>query len=118
MSISTTATAKISLLCLYHRIFATQSFRRKNLIVGLAVSGYWIAAVFGSIFQCAPVSGVWNKTAPSKCIDFAAFFLGLELVNCLLDVAMIILPLGMIQDLHMPLKKRIQLGIIFMLGGL
>ena len=72
----------------------------------------------GSTLRCIPVRAIWEITLPARCIDFAAFFLGLELFNCILDVIMLSLPVGVIRDLHLPVMQRVQLSMIFLLGGL
>ena len=121
-SIATTATAKLSILCLYRRVFSTPSFRRNSLVVGLMVIAYWLASTIGAILQCLPIDANWNLrvklSGNVRCINFAAFFLGLELSNCVLDVVIICLPLGVIRQLQMPLRQRHQLAFVFFLGGL
>lgn len=117
-SVATTATAKISILCLYRRLFSTQSFRRNSFVVGIFVVCYWIAATVGASLQCQPVHAAWDIAVPAKCINFAAFFLGTELFNCVLDVVMLCLPIGVIRNLHLPRRQKFQLAIIFLMGGL
>ena len=117
-SISTAATAKISVLCLYRRIFPTPSFRRKSLIVGVGVICYWITSVTVSIFGCRPIRAAWETTPHSFCVNTLAFFLALELYNCLLDVAILSLPVREVRKLQMPLKQKVAVATIFLLGGL
>ncbi len=116
-AISTVATAKLSILCLYRRIFSTPSFRINSLIIGLFVVAYWITSMLGMLLQCIPVQGIWQKTPSSKCIDSNAFFLGLELLNCILDVAMLCLALKVIRGLQVPMKQKIALAMVFLLGS-
>lgn len=111
-SITAIATAKISVLCLYRRIFTTQSFRQSSLMVGVGVVAYWVASVVCVLLQCVPIRKNWQPELQARCINTAALFLGLELF------IMLFLPLRVIRDLHMPLKQRLQLGVIFLLGGL
>lgn len=118
LSITTTACAKISILCLYRRIFPTASFKARSLVLLLLVIAYWISAAVGSIAQCIPARAAYDKLVPGKCINFAAFFLGEELFNCLLDIIILCLPLTVIRKLHMPRQRKIQLGLIFLLGAL
>lgn len=118
MSVSATATAKISILCLYRRIFTTQSFRRSTAIVGLFVLAYWTTSTFGGILQCIPIQASYRKELAGKRINFTAFVLSLELVNFLLDVVIILLPCKELQSLQLPRRRKIELSIIFVLGGL
>ena len=117
-SIATTAAAKISILCLYRRIFTTQSFRRNSLLTGAVVVAYWFSGTIGVIFYCSPVKAAYDPRVPARCIDFAAFFLAYEIVNCILDIVMLCLPIQVIRDLHMPTARKVQLSFIFFLGSL
>lgn len=121
-TISTTATAKLSILCLYRRVFSTSSFRRNSLVVGLMVVAYWLAAVLGTILKCLPIDANWKSrvqiSGGVSCINFAALFLGLELANCVLDIVIICLPWRVIRHLQMPTRQKYQLAFIFFLGGL
>ncbi len=110
--------AKLSVLCLYRRIFSTPSFRRSSLVVGFFVVCYWIASTVGGCLWCQPPSGVWDRRHPAKCFNFAAFFLGTELLNLTLNIVMLLLPLRVIRDLNMAASKKIQLSVVFLLGGL
>lgn len=119
----TTITAvKISILCFYRSIFATPSFRRKTLILGIICVLWFIITLFIIIFQCSPISGAWdsvfqikNKT---KCIPIPGFIFGYELSNVLLDICILCLPIYMIRRLQLPTRRKISVGSIFLLGGL
>lgn len=116
-SVTTTAAAKISVLCLYRRVFPITSISRASLAVGLLVVACWLTSIFGAIFRCIPVQAAWQKLLPARCINFAAFFLGVELFNCTLDIIILSMPIPVIRGLQMPLRRKIQLIIIFLLGG-
>ena len=118
LSISAVAMSKLSILCLYRRIFTTLWFRRHSVIVGIGILSYWIASILGFALACEPFQAIWKTDIPISCIDTAAFFLGLELVNCILDIAILSLPLRVLRELQMPTKKKIALGLIFALGSL
>lgn len=116
--VTTVATSKISVLCLYRRIFPIQSFRRYSLIVGIGVVIYWLICVPGNLFVCTPVQAYWEEGSSNKCMNGAAFFLALELFNCLLDVIMLSLPIRVVRGLQMPLRQKIAVATVFLLGGL
>ena len=116
-AISTVATAKLSILSLYRRLFSTHFFQLASLIVGVFVIIYWIISVLGFIFLCIPIQAAWQKTPGSKCVDDGAFFLGLELLNCVLDLTMLWLALKVVRGLQLQLKQKIGLAMIFMLGS-
>ena len=110
--------SKISILCLYRRIFTTESFRLHSLIVGLGVLSYWIASVLGFLLMCRPIRAIWKTNIPISCIDTAALFLGLELFNCIMDIAILCLPLQVLWKLQMSTEKKGALAIMFTLGSL
>ena len=110
--------AKISVLCLYRRIFITKSFRRNSSVVIAAVVIYWVASVLGFLTECIPVQGNWDPAVNAHCTNTAALFFGLELYNCVLDVIILCLPLGVIRGLQMPMKQKVAVGMIFLLGSL
>ena len=116
-SIATTATAKISLLCLYRRIFSTPSFRWNSLVVIGFVAAYWVTSSVSLCLQCIPVEKLWTPTKEGRCINFAAAFLGLELWNCSLDIVMLCLPLNVIRGLQMSTRLKLQLAVLFFLGS-
>ena len=117
-SISTVATAKISVLCLYRRIFPTPTFRRKSLVVGIGVMVYWVTSLTASVFGCRPIRAAWESTPHSFCVNVRAWFLALELYNCLLDIAILSLPIREVRKLQMPIKQKVAVAAIFLLGGL
>ena len=116
--ISTVATAKLSILCFYRRIFPTTTFHRCSLMIGIGVVIYWITSVLGILLNCIPIRSNWESTDRKRCINITAFFLTLELFNCLLDVAMLALALRMVQGLQMPKKQKLAVAGIFLLGSL
>ena len=79
---------------------------------------YWISSIVGSVARCRPARAAYEILVPGKCINFAAFFLGEEIFNCLLDVIMLCLPITVVRTLKMPTQRKIQVCLIFMLGGL
>ena len=117
LSASTNASAKISIVCLYRRIFPTDTLRIKRVIVMISVTIYWIVCILGCIFGCVPVKAAWTITT-AHCLDLKAFFLATELYNCILDIVILSLPISELRKLHMPLRHKIGVGFVFLLGGL
>ena len=109
---------KMSILCLYHRLFAVSSFRRINYGVGTFCLVWFVAAFIGDLLYCRPIRQFWDPTAGGSCFNFPNFFLAMELIDLLLDVVIIALPLKTISGLHLSLRKKLALLGIFLLGGL
>ena len=118
ISISTITAAKISLILLYRRAFLPdKAFRVASNIVGALCLAWWIAFVFALLFQCTPVQKTWGDV-PGTCLDMDAVFLGGEILNCVLDFAIVVLPVRVIRKLRLPFAQKITLCFIFILGSL
>ncbi|KAG6993948.1 hypothetical protein G7Y79_00049g085080 [Physcia stellaris] len=119
-----TAATKLSILCLYRRIFSTRdrAFAWALYIVAGLQIAWAIAGFFTTVFQCSPVSGLWRVVegtiAPTKlrCIKIVPALLGLASVNTLLNAAVLILPMPMVWKLQMPLKQKGAVCGILVLG--
>lgn len=110
-------TVKLSILFLYRRIFPTASFRKANSGVLAFCLLWFVAAEIGSMLHCIPIHSFWIPSAGS-CFNFSVYFLVMELVDMLLDVAIIALPIKTILGLHLSWRKRLAILGIFLLGAL
>lgn len=112
--------AKVAILLLYRRIFATATFRKATHIVGAACVAWCLIAILCLVFQCHPISGIWNPddTFTDKCFNLQAYYRGISGAHMGLDIIILCMPLHMIQQLKLPTIQRIVLSGIFMLGGL
>jgi hypothetical protein len=59
---------KISIACLYYRIFAvsSHSFRIACHIMNAWIVSSSLAFIVATIFQCTPVAAFWDRTIPGK----------------------------------------------------
>ncbi|MCJ1292806.1 hypothetical protein MMC34_004359 [Xylographa carneopallida] len=111
------AMTNISILCLYRRIFTTPYFRKLSLGL-IAANVIWVVpATLVEIFICTPVRSFWDFTVQGSCIFFSTFWIVICTVELVLDVAILVLPVGEISHLQLSLKKKILLSFIFLLGG-
>ncbi|CAF9925812.1 hypothetical protein IMSHALPRED_006787 [Imshaugia aleurites] len=113
------STIKGSLLYLYYRIFfVSRKFTIALCVVGVFVVCYCLTQSFASIFQCMPVDSNWTIGVKHYCVNTdlgATIIAGL---NVLTDFAILILPMPLLYQLQKPLKERIQIMGMFLLGGL
>ncbi|KAK9775317.1 putative Cytochrome P450 [Seiridium cardinale] len=111
--------AKLSILCLYHRIFGVQrsfSLWVKAVAVFQLLSGiaYWIAG----IFTCTPVYRYWTPTAEGSCMNVSHFEAAQESVNSFIDLVIVALAMVVLRKVQVSTSTKIKLAIIFALGGL
>ncbi|KAL4985185.1 hypothetical protein BDW68DRAFT_189860 [Aspergillus falconensis] len=59
----------------------------------------------------------WDKTVDGHCFNFSVYFLVIELVDMLIDLAIIGLPIPTVLRLHMSLRKRLAVASIFLLSA-
>lgn len=112
---------KIAFLFFYLRIFPDHIFRRILWIL------IFVNALTGAIFAvavclvCRPVSFVWNQwdgEHVGHCGDLNALAFANAGVSIFLDVVTLALPITQIWNLHLTLKKKIGVMLMFSVGGL
>ena len=114
-----TNATKISILLLYRRIFTTQNpsfkwalYTTFALLVAWAITGF-----FTTVFQCAPVQEQWEKIiVGGRCINWTAALTALAVINTVLNVSILVLPIPMIWGLQMPLRRKLAIIGIFVIG--
>lgn len=114
----TISAVRISILCLYRRVFTTSSFRRATTVLGATSVAWLFAAGIASINTCMPIERFWNNKISGHCLNFDKIFLGITLAEILLNVAILCLPLPVISALQLPLRHKIPLFVTFLIGGL
>lgn len=68
------------------------------------------------LFSCSPVSGFWDLSIKSTCIQEYNFFLTNECLTIVLDLVVLIIPLWSISHIQRSLSQRISIGFTFGLG--
>jgi len=112
--------AKTSIILLYHRIFGIDH----RSAIGIRVVGtlnilWMLAAFFGLVFECRPVSFAWDPIiVKGTCFNISLFTVLIEIPNSLLDFVMMAIPISMIRKLQIPLHEKLILIFIFLLGGM
>ena len=115
--------ARFSVLLLYYRLFGIYSnFRTALIIVGLASIAWMLTVWFVTIFRCNPISAAWNiflvAEGQAHCLTQETIFLITETINAILDISLVCLPISKIQNIQLPLRDKIGLGLVFITGGL
>lgn len=109
---------RISFLCLYLRIFIDKTFRLLCKI-GITFTALCnIAFILVTIFQCLPVTAIWDKTVKhATCIDSKAFWFSYAMINIVSDVTILALPIPQILKLHLSWRTKLELIAVFMMGS-
>lgn len=112
------ALVKISTLLLYGRIFPGQTFKRMLWALGLFISTYSAIWTVTTIFQCRPISRVWDPTTNAECIDSTIVWAIMGSLNVLTDILVLCLPLPKLWRLQMRRRIKLQVIAIFSIGSL
>lgn len=82
------------------------------------VFGLAIAVFFADLMQCTPISFVWDKTIlDGTCIDVVSFYFGTAGISTFTDLWILVMPMPMVWGLHLPLRQRVIIMVLFALGG-
>ncbi|KAI4253158.1 MAG: hypothetical protein L6R42_007692, partial [Xanthoria sp. 1 TBL-2021] len=109
---------KISILLFYIHLFPTKVFRFAAYSLIVVVSAWMIQQVLASLLLCHPISINWDASVNGTCGNVAANCLAGAGINTLTDILILILPMPIIWRLHVPLRNKVILSLIFGLGSL
>ncbi|TAQ90858.1 hypothetical protein B7494_g786 [Chlorociboria aeruginascens] len=109
--------AKISVLCLYMRIFkVSHKFRLAVWITGGLNLAWAVFVVLSAAFQCTPVKKAWDPLVPGHCINFYPWFISIAISSLVVDIVILILPMAPLYRLQMDLTKKIFVTFLFLCG--
>lgn len=113
------AAGRFSLLFLYNRVFAVdRRFHIAVRLVGVVNAFWYVGCTVALCLRCVPPRKIWDPLIKGQCINAVAFVLAAEIPDSLLDFTLIILPIGALRALQMSLRHKIDLALVFVLGGL
>ncbi|KAH6843212.1 hypothetical protein B0I37DRAFT_418336 [Chaetomium sp. MPI-CAGE-AT-0009] len=107
---------KLTFLFQYYRALAVLKMRVVYIASIIVVGGWALSQVLVVIFICTPVSGFWDSSVESTCIDNHTQWYVNAAGNIITDVVVFVLPLPAIWSLNLPKPSKIVLLVIFSLG--
>ncbi|CAJ2510909.1 Uu.00g065340.m01.CDS01 [Anthostomella pinea] len=109
---------KLSIMTLYHRIFGVnQAFARWIYAIGLVHIAWIILAVLLQALECLPVEKFRRPFIPGRCLT-GVVGAPIEIVNSLVDFALVILAMFMIQSISITKGMKSKLRALFGLGSI
>ncbi|KAK8040512.1 hypothetical protein PG991_000300 [Apiospora marii] len=110
---------KISILCLYLRLFPGRRFRHvctAALSLLVVVSLLLIAL---DVFQCNPVSAAWTlQHGEAQCLDLTVVALANAAVNIFTEAAILVIPLPILVKLKMSTRQKAEVIGLLSLGAI
>ncbi|KAF1362824.1 hypothetical protein EJ07DRAFT_105658 [Lizonia empirigonia] len=123
---TTTALVKISLLLQYLRLFRQGTLRYICITLLATVALWGFAFSFLAWFPCLPVSGLWHRTASSKCYGFGyqtldetkATLFSFAATNMFFDIVIFLIPLKEFIRPGLRKKEILAMTGLFSMGSL
>ena len=108
---------KASILLLYLRIFGNiRWFKWCCWFLLASVIIYCVASVAATIWQCTPIVRAFDKTVDGTCIDNIQFWYANAGFSIATDVVILLLPMYLVYQLHIPIQQKLALIVVFALG--
>ena len=54
-----------------------------------------------------PIAKAWNTIRPGHCLDVYEWWLGIAILNMIIDALVLILPMRIVWNLHMNMSKKV-----------
>ena len=79
---------------------------------------FYIIFFFVPIFLCRPRSKIWNPDEQGHCLKIFDLYIASASFNMISDIAMLSVPVYLIWNLHMSVRRKVGVSLIFGTGGL
>ena len=110
---------RFSLLFLYNRIFKSdRSFSIAMRILGTLNALWYVGFTLAACLRCVPPRKAWNPQVKGQCGNGFALIVAAAVPDSLLDFSLMILPISVLKRLQMSMRRKINLAMIFAIGGL
>jgi len=111
------ALVKLSVLVLLLRLSSNR--RSINIMIWALIAltvGIMIPMVVVRIFQCIPISAIWDLSVERHCIAQGPFYIVQAVSTILTDILVLIIPYWIVTGLSMPKRTKIVVISMFCLG--
>lgn len=114
------ALCQLSICAFYLRIMTDPGIRRTTYILMVLVTLFGLGNTFAMAFQCKPIPFFWDgwkgEMAGSCGVDVRLFGFVRGAIEIVLDLVILTLPLPVLANLQMDLKKKLQIMSMFCVG--
>ncbi|KAH8663247.1 hypothetical protein BGZ61DRAFT_462788 [Ilyonectria robusta] len=109
--------AKGSILALYSRLFSNRNFRMQVWAVAVFLLSHSLVFVGLVIFQCTPISSIWNRNLDGKCLNLTAIGYAGAAFSIVEDIVLLIMPIPELLKLQLGTRKKAALLFMFSIGS-
>jgi hypothetical protein len=119
MSIASVGFSKLSTVFLYRRIFTQRIFRIVTNAYITVLIGWLLCFQIATLFQCTPVSTLWTQweyNYAAHCVQILPYYYAVSTTDTLTDIFILVLPWRATWKLQLPMKQRLAVGGMFLMG--
>jgi large subunit ribosomal protein L36e len=112
---------KLSILLFYLRVFAPAAKSKTLLSIRILIWGnslFYLAGTLLKIFQCTPISKVWDRDIQGRCLQIEIPILIASAINAVSDFSILLLPLVCVWRLRMKTARKLGVSAMFLAGSL
>ncbi|CAI6097383.1 unnamed protein product [Clonostachys chloroleuca] len=116
---TTVSTTKLSILLMYKRIFSIDRyFRLQIMALIVTTAGFWISMTVSNLLNCIPIEMSWipSDDESKYCFNYNVYWLACGIVECILDLVILIMPVRVVYGLKLSQGRRIAVAGVFLLG--
>lgn len=92
-------------------------FRWSVYFTMFVVSGVGISIFFSSLFPCHPIQRAYDFSISGTCYNLVAQYEACAILNVITDLIIIAIPIPMVIKLHAPIRRKIGLMALFLVGS-
>ncbi|KAF3762222.1 hypothetical protein M406DRAFT_220062, partial [Cryphonectria parasitica EP155] len=107
---------KLTFMIQYYRVLSVHKMKMIIWALGTVIMLWALSQLLVSIFTCFPLQKFWETDLPGRCMPDLPFWYINAAGNIITDVAIFILPLPVLHNLHLHKKQKYFLLGIFSLG--
>ena len=102
---------------LYVNIFIGKRFRTiAQIVLGLVFS-WTVSFFFANLFTCYPITPFIEAFYGNHCVDGLSLWYAMAISDIVIDIIILFLPIPMVLRLQLPLKQRLGVLGMFLLGA-
>ncbi|KAI1455809.1 hypothetical protein F4805DRAFT_434944 [Annulohypoxylon moriforme] len=108
---------RTSICLFYRRIFTTRNFLIQSMVMMILCGAWFIASFVISLVFCIPIDSFWHPFKQARRVNFDLYYLIIGIFETIIDSAILALPIRAAFHIQLPLKTKLLLSGIFLLGS-
>ena len=111
---------KLSVLSFYRRVFSAGISQKIIVRCEIVVVLWCVVSTIFNLFECIPIEKVWDPSVRGQCIRLRELEVGMQSVNALLDLILLLLPIAHLYRLRnsKPKTHKISVTVAYIFGVL